>query len=146
MQLRQKAAAVAILLTSLCPAPSIAVEPTRSGESEWLLIAKNVDSTRLYSGKSGSFELVTTKAGTPVALILGQIEDKADNSFTYGKWYVSTSDCNAGMGKIVFLTVSGDFDRETDFVSAGNNIASVIADLICSAYRSNLERKQGKGV
>lgn len=146
MQLRQKAMMAATLLMSAYSTLSGAAEPIKSEESEWIFITENVDYTRLYSGKSGTFELTSTKAGNSVAMILGQIEDKTNKSITYGKWYVSTNDCEAGMGKLVFLTISGEFNRESEFVSSGNNIASGVADFICSVYHLGLEEKKGKGV
>lgn len=114
--------------------------------AEWILITQNSDDTIFYSGKRGSFELTTTKSGSAVAVILGQIEHRKENSLSYGKWYVSTADCDAGLGKLVVLRVNGDFDFESDFVAKGNNIASGIADVICGLYRSDVQEKRGKGI
>ena len=123
-----------------------AAEPKSSEKSEWLLITSSSDDTRAYSAKIGSFEITTTKGGISVAMILGQIENKANNSVTYKKWYVSTSDCESGIGKLVALKVNGDYDVEADYVSKGNSIASHIADAICIVYRSDSEEKQKKGI
>lgn len=130
------------LVTAFFSTGSIGAE----SESEWVLITQNSDDTRFYSGKKGSFELGTTKGGTPIAMVVGQVEDKKDKSVAYQKWYVATSDCDAGMGKLVVLKVSGEYDMETEFVAKGKNIASGISDLICNIYRSDLNEKQNKGV
>ena len=79
-------------------------------------------------------------------MILGQIEDKKNKSVTYGKWYVSTSDCDAGLGKLVILNVNGDYNFESDFVANGNNIASAVADLICNIYRTDAQERRDKGI
>lgn len=132
---------VAVALTASAAAPS-----PSANNSEWILITQNSDDSRFYSGKRGSFEITTTKAGESVAMILGQTEDKKDKSVSYGKWYVSVKDCNAGLGKLVILKISGEFDFEADFVAKGNNIASGIADVICGIYEADRKAKQDKGV
>lgn len=123
-----------------------AAEPKSAEASEWISITSNSDDNRFYSGKSGSFEITTTKGGVSVAMLLGQINDKVKKTVTYKKWYVSTSDCESGMGKLVALTISGDYDFEADYVAKGDSIASYIADTICSVYRSNIEAREAKGV
>ena len=117
-----------------------------ANESEWIPITQNSDDSRFYSGKRGSFEITTTKAGESVAMLLGQIEDKKDKSVSYSKWYVSAADCDAGLGKLVVLKISGDFDFETDFVAKGNNVGSGVADIICALYEADRKVKQGKGL
>ena len=115
-------------------------------DSEWILIVQNSDDTRFYSGKRGSYELSATKGGAPIAMILGQTEDRISRNVTYNKWYVTTSDCEAGIGKLVTLKVSGEYDFETDYVARGNNIASSIGDLVCSIYLDNKRVRESKGV
>lgn len=135
--------AVVVLVAGLLP--SNAISQTKP-QSEWILITQNSDDTKFYSGKRGSYELSSTKAGTPIALIMGQIEDKKAKNVTYSKWYVTTADCESGLGKLVLLKVNGDFDGETDYVAKGNNIASGIGDMICAIYLSNKREQEGKGV
>ena len=135
--------AIAVLTAGLFPIN--AVGQTKP-QSEWILITQNSDDTKFYSGKRGSYELSSTKAGTPIALILGQIEDKKTKNVSYGKWYVTTADCEAGLGKLVLLKVNGDYDGEVDYVAKGNNIASGIGDMICGIYLSNKREQEGKGV
>lgn len=131
------------LLLTLQP---LFAQETAKEDSQWIYIAKNSENTDTYSAKKGSFEITSTKSGTEIALILGQIENHKNNKFKYNKWYVATSDCERGMGKIVILKVNGDYDFESDFVADGNNIASGIADFICSVYKLYKKQKQGKGV
>jgi hypothetical protein len=123
-----------------------ALSAQENPNSEWVHITKSSDDTKFYSGKKGSYELTSTKGGTPIALILGQTEDKKAKSVSYGKWYVTAGDCEAGVGKLVILKVSGDYEMEADYVSKGNSIASGIGDFICSVYFYNKKEQQDKGV
>lgn len=134
--------ALGLLLTL----PPVLAQGAEKDDSPWIFIATNSQKTDTYSAKKGSFEITKTKSGTEIALVLGQIEDKKNNITGYKKWYVSTSDCKNGMGKLVVLKVNGDYDFESDFVADGNNIASGIADFICSVYRFDKNQKQGKGI
>lgn len=131
------------LLLTLQP---IFAQVTEKEDSQWIYLLKNSENTETYSAKKGSFEITSTKSGTEIALILGQIQNHKTNKFNYKKWYVAISDCERGMGKIVVLKVNGDYDFESDFVADGNNIASGIADAICSIYKFDKKQKQGKGV
>jgi hypothetical protein len=117
-----------------------------ASQTEWVHFTENIDGTRIYSGKAGSYETTTNKAGLEIALVLGQIESKVDKTVTYERWYVSTADCKAGIGKLVALTVGGDYKSETEYVSKGNNIASGIGDAICSIYRAVIDAERSKGV
>ena len=114
--------------------------------SEWVLIIRDSDDAMFYSGKKSSYELTTTKGGTPIAMVLGQIEDKKAKKFNYGRWYVTAAECEAGIGKLVILKVDGNYDMEVDYVSKGNNIASAIGDLICGIYLRNKKAREAKGV
>lgn len=131
------------LLLTLQP---LFAQGTGKEDSPWIYITKNSENTDTYSAKKGSFEITSNKSGTEIALVLGQVQQKKNNQFNYNKWYVTTSDCEMGMGKIVILKVNGDYYFETDFVAEGNNIASAIADFICSVYKFDKKQKQGKGV
>jgi hypothetical protein len=147
MNVTTKAIATAILSISVWACFStVAAPPTTASTSDWVLLTQNSDDSQFYSGKRGSYELTTTKNRTSVATILGQTENKNDKTVTYNKWYVSTSDCDAGMGKLVVLKLNGDFAFEAAFVSKGTNIASGIADVVCGIYASDLKKKQGKGI
>lgn len=114
--------------------------------SEWVHIAQNSDGTMFYSSKKGSYELTSTKGGAAIAIILGQIEDKKAKEVSYRKWYVTTADCEAGVGKLVILKVDGIYDMETDYVSNGNSISSDIGDVICGIYFDNKKAQEEKGL
>lgn len=124
----------------------IAAYAQQKPESDWVLIAQNSDDTKFYSGKRGSYELATTRGGTQIAVILGQTEDKKSKNVTYGQWYVTTSDCEAGLGKLVILKLSGEYEMEADYISKGKNIASAIGDVICGIYLSNKKKQESKGM
>lgn len=128
------------------PIPALAATPKPSDNSDWVAIVSSSDNSMLYSGKKGSFELTSTKGEIPIAVLLGQTENKKNKSITYNKWYVSTSDCERGLGKIVFLKISGDFDFEVDYVSKGDSVGSSIADAICTVYKSVVEANDAKGI
>ncbi len=133
------------LIVGLTPAGQV-LSAQEKESSVWSLITQDRDDTKFYSGKKGSYELTSTKGGTPIAMILGQIEDKKAKKFSYGKWYVTAAECEVGIGKLVILKVNGDYDGEIDYVSKGNNIASVIGDLICGIYLDNKKAQEAKGV
>lgn len=114
--------------------------------SEWVLIAKDFDDRMFYSGKAGSYELTSTKSGAAIAIILGQIEDKKAKEVGYRKWYVTTADCEAGVGKLAHLKVDGTYIVETDYVSNGNSIGSRIGDVICGIYFDNKKAQEEKGL
>lgn len=123
MKITTKAFFTTVLCASVWPSQSTyAASPNIPPQSEWISITQDKDGVNFYSGKKGSFEITTTKAGTSIAIILGQIEDTKDKSVTYKKWYVATSDCEAGIGKLVVLKINGDYDFESDYVSKGNSI------------------------
>lgn len=125
---------------------SLSSGASAADSSEWVRIANNSDGTLIYSGKKGSFELTTTKGGEDIAVIVGQTEDESTKNVVYMKWYVTTADCEAGLGKLVVLKVGGEYNFETDFVSGGQNIASGIADSICAVYRSKQSAKKSKSI
>ncbi len=137
--------ALIALIVGLTPAGQV-LSAQEKESSEWVPITQNSDDTKFYSGKKGSYELTSTKGGTPIAMVLGQIEDKKAKNVSYGKWYVTAAECEAGIGKLVILKVDGDYDGEVDYVSKGNNIASAIGDLICGIYLGNKKAREAKGV
>lgn len=126
--------------------PPVLAQGAGKEDSPWIYITANSENTDKYSVKKGTFEIAKTKSGTEIAVVLGQIQRKKNNQIDYNKWYVSTSDCEKGMGKLVILKVNGDYDFESDFVADGNNISSGIADFICFLYKFDKNQKQGKGI
>lgn len=135
------AAGITLLLSSTAIA-----NPSDRKDSPWVHITNTNDNSDYFSAKRGSYEVVTTKQGTEVAMVLGQVEHKKKGTVEYVKWYVSTADCVSGIGKLVILKIGGDYISEADYVAKGENVASGIGDIICSIYLSDLEKKNGKGI
>ena len=125
------------LLISACNA-SAQVHPKVKNDPTWIHITNDSNDTMVYSAKSGSYAVITVRNGTEVATVLGQIENIAKKSAEYKRWYVPTSDCISGFGKLVTLKVNGDYDFEVDYVAKGKNIASGIGDTICGIYLSDM--------
>lgn len=111
------------VLAVLCALPSIADEG-------WTLISTNSDFE--YSGKHGSFERVRNKSNDMVFVIVGREVNKKTKNIGVEKWYVRDSDCRRKQGKIVTLSINGDFKYDNDFVFGAGNVASGMAEFICS--------------
>ncbi|MVW77301.1 hypothetical protein [Pseudomonas xionganensis] len=140
------AKSIITVATSFVFSTAMASEKSPKENSDWFLIASSQDNTRSYSGKAGSLEITNTKNGSQVAIIIGQIEDKTNNTLQYNKWYVSVDDCKKESGKMALLDISGEYIDSIDFVLGGNNIASGIADVICGAYDIRQKEIEGKGL
>jgi|SRR6478672_8280973 len=115
-------------------------------ESSWVPITKNAEGTIHYSGRKGSYEVVQTKGGDSIAVIIGQTDNKQTKGIKFSKWYVKTDDCAAGFGQLVILKINGDFDFDSDFVADGNSVASGVADFICDLYREDQKARQARGI
>lgn len=117
---------------------------TSAFAQEWVEMTSS--DSDVYSAKRGSFDVGKNKGGETIAVVIGSTYKKASNSYSYGKWYVTATDCEAGMGTLVSLSTRGEFKFETEFVAGGNSVASGIADTICSLYRGHLRVREGKGL
>lgn len=133
-------------LSSIFASSFITFAEEKAQDSKWVFISSNSNGDSVYSGKADSFELTTTKSGIQIALILGQVENTIDKKIEYNKWYVKTSDCKAGMGKLAILDISGDYIAEVDYVVDGKNVASSIAAVICDIYKLELAERDGKSL
>jgi hypothetical protein len=102
----------------------------------------------LYEVKRGSFERTTNKAGEEIGLVVARQTSQLDDpkQITLEKWYVRTSDCQRGMGKLVTLTLNGDFSYENDFIIDGGTVASTNAQTICEVLQLNKEAARKKGI
>jgi hypothetical protein len=109
-----------------------------------------VSSTKkhLYEVKRGSFERTTNKAGEEIGLVIARQTTQLDDpkQITLEKWYVRASECQRGMGKLVTLTLSGEFSYENDFIIDGGTVASANAQAICDVLQMNKEAARKKGV
>ena len=137
---------IVTVVMSLAFSASMASESSSKETPEWFVITNSSDNTKIYSGKSGSLEITSTKSGVPVVTIIGQIEDKTNSEFQYNKWYVPVDDCRKESGQMAILSISGDYIDEVGFVLGGNNIASGIANVICGGYDIKKKDIEGKGL
>ena len=97
-------------------------------DESWIYIASSAES--IWYGQPGSFEEVNTKAGVPIAAILGKIQNTKTSHIDLYKWYVSLSDCERNLGKLVTLDIDGNYRFDNDYVKGSGNVASQIAEFI----------------
>ena len=94
----------------------------------------------------GSYELSANKSGEQVAVITAKSNDNKGGRIHLHKKYVRTKDCIAEQGKIVSLTMDGEFAYENEFVFGAGSIATSIAETICGIYNQDRQTKDGKGI
>jgi hypothetical protein len=109
-------------LVALCSSPLFAAD-------DWIKISETDNAT--WEGRKGSLEKKTTKGGVNVIVAQGRIFNKKTKAIEFEQWYVSVDDCNAKQGKLVTLTLSGDYKLDNDFVENGGTVASSLADMLC---------------
>lgn len=90
----------------------------------------------------GSFLISKSRAGLPVAVATGRVVSKKTTQVYFEKWYVTVQACAKGSGKLVTLTLEGDFKFENDYIAKGGNIASDLGDMLCILQK----RQDGKGI
>ena len=115
-----------------------------SADEEWIDVASSKSGSTILSIKSGSLEFTETKGGTTIALVVGRDSNQKTSQITLEKWYVSAIDCKNKMGKLVTLSISGEYKYENDFVFSGGSVASSIAEAICGAaeYAINASKEK----
>ena len=99
-----------------------------------------------YTVKIDSFEVAKTKGGDEVASVIGRARDIMDKTIAVEKWYVKTYDCGKGYGKLVTLTVSGDYKYENSFVENDGSVGGAIADLICDVHNGMKEDAEERSI
>ena len=107
---------------------------------DWLVLASS--DKGVWEGRKGTRVFGTTKGGVPIAVADGRIRWTQDKSVDFVRWYVSVQDCKQGYGKLVTLTMSGEFKYENDYVKNGGNIASALGDMLCY----DVEQQKLKGI
>lgn len=125
------------VLAALCALPLSSI-----ADEGWTVVSGNSDVE--FSGKHGSFERVKNKSNDDVFVIVGREVNKKTRNIVVEKWYVRASDCRRQQGKIVTLNINGDFKYDNDFVFGAGNIASGMAEFICSiegAIKASNDRK-----
>ena len=116
-----------------------------SAEIKWISLAETDGGIKMEA-MPGSFEFSTNKSNTAIAVLTGRQVDLKSKQIDLRKWYVSAVDCNNKMGKLVTLTVSGDYRFENDFVYDGGNVASAIAGFICDVADQSIKKANGKSL
>ena len=111
---------------------------------KWIDLAASTDKT--YSAKSGTFEIVTNKAGDEVVAVVGRVVNKKKDQTLVEKWYVRTADCRAGYGKLVTLTADGTFKFDNDFATDSGNVGSGIAESLCYFYEVVSKKQEEQGI
>lgn len=111
----------AILL--IFPVQAIAAE-------DWIVIAST--DAMLWEGQARSLHAAKNNGGQDVVVASGRVIDKASKSIQFERWYVTISACRIGSGKLVTTDLAGTFQFENDFVLKGGNVASSLADMLCS--------------
>lgn len=100
--------------------------------ADWLPVSSSDRAD--YFGLAGSFKVTTNKAGDEIAVMTGKNDNKADRTVTLEKLYVRVRDCKAQQGKVVALTMEGDFKYDFDFIFGAGNVGSTKAEFICGVY------------
>ena len=113
--------------------------------NEWIDIAEN-NSGDKWSIKAGSLEISKTKAGTPVAVVIGRIIGINENQVQLYKWYVPLKDCAQESGVVIALNISGEYKFENDFAFKSGNVASAMAESICGAASKRAENQRNKSL
>lgn len=111
---------------------------------DWIVTA-GYESTE-FSVQKGSFSVTKNKAGADVAVVTSRIVDNKTTQITLGKWYVTAADCAARQGKIVTLSLSGEYKYENDFLFGSGSIASSNAKFICDVLDLSREESRKKSL
>lgn len=129
----------------LVSAISLSLSFSASAGTNWISLGESNDGLK-WEGKPGSFEFTTTKNKVAVALIAGRVVNSKTSDIQLYKWYVSAADCTNKMGKLVSLTVGGQYEFESDFMFESGNISSSIAEFICAVADDSIKRASGKSL
>ena len=115
-------------------------------EDGWYHVTTSQDGDNTYSIKLGSGERSQNRNGDPMTVVVGKNSDNKNGRINIYKWYVTDADCTQEYGNLVALKVDGTFDFETPFAIGSNNIASGIAETICSVTANENNKAAGKGI
>lgn len=72
----------------------------------------------------------------------GRVVNSTTTEITFRKWYVTVADCRTGHGKVVTLSLQGDYQFENDFVLDGGSVSSALAEMLCY----DIVRNEKKGI
>ncbi|MBN8816897.1 MAG: hypothetical protein J0J06_15800 [Sphingomonas sp.] len=107
---------------------------------DWIKLAESDNGT--WEGRRGSAHFSKNNSGEEVVVASGRMTDLRTKQIYFEQWYVRVSACRNGSGKLVTADISGNFKWDTDFVLNGGNIASSLADMLCSF----VQERDGKGL
>ncbi|MDM9552870.1 MULTISPECIES: hypothetical protein [Pseudomonas] len=116
------------------------------GEVKWINLGETSDGVVKFEAKPGSFEFSENREKTPIAVLVGRQTSSKSKTIELRKWYVSATDCHNKMGKLITLSVSGDFQFESDFIFDGGTVASSIAKFICDVADQSIKNANGKSL
>lgn len=94
----------------------------------------------------GSYVLTKNKVGEEIAVITGKTDVKATSTIDLEKWYVRVADCRRKQGKLVALTMDGEFKYDSDFVYGAGSVGSAKAEFVCGVYEYQRQEKADKGL
>ena len=115
-------------------------------QERWIKVEESRDGSYLVHALRGSYALSSTKNGEQIAVITTKSNNKKNGQVSLEKKYVRTKDCVAEQGKVVSLTMDGDFSYENSFIFGAGSVATSIAETICGIYTMNQQEKDGKGI
>ncbi|HGY9618370.1 TPA: hypothetical protein ACOJNU_000434 [Pseudomonas putida] len=115
------------------------------GETKWINLGETSDGIK-FEAKPGSFEFSENREKTPIAVLVGRQYSSKSKSIELRKWYVTAADCHNKMGKLISLSVSGEFQFESDFIFDGGTVASSIAKFICDVADQSIKNASGKSL
>lgn len=97
----------------------------------WIKVSESKET--VFDVKAGSLErTVTDRTNEPIIAFLVRAKDKKSGTTEFEKNYVKLSDCKAGYGKLVTTDLNGKAKYSSDFVLDGGNVASTLAETLCS--------------
>ena len=117
-----------------------------SAQERWIKIDESKDGSHLVYALRGSYGLSRNKGGDQIAVITTRSVNKKSDRVFLQKSYVRTRDCAAKQGKIVSLSMDGEFLYENDFIFDAGTIATSIAEMICLIYAADQAERDGKGI
>lgn len=132
-------------LFGVVSAISLFLSFSASAETNWISLGETDEGIK-WEAKPGSFEFTTNRNKAPIAVIAGRVVNSKNSGIELYKWYVSAADCSKKMGKIVSLSVGGEYQFDTDFMYGSGSVASGIAEFICAVADNQIKKAEGKSL
>ena len=116
-----------------------------SAGTKWISLDESMEGLK-WEAKPGSFEFSTNRNKVAIAVIAGRVVNPKNSEILLYKWYVSAADCSKKMGKVVSLSVGGEYLFDSDFMYESGTIASTVAEFICAVADDNIKKASGKSL